>query len=94
MKKLLLGDFAVARGAWEAGVKVAAAYPGTPSTEITEELARYDDVYSEWSPNEKVALEVATRCSLRPIRAWAEGWSSPWRMTRPSSHRRTSRIPA
>ena len=68
MKKLLLGDFAVARGAWEAGVQVAAAYPGTPSTEITEELARYDDVYSEWSPNEKVALEVGIGASLRGVR--------------------------
>ena len=69
MKKLLLGDFAVARGAWEAGVKVASAYPGTPSTEITEELARYDDVYSEWSPNEKVALEVGIGASIRGARA-------------------------
>ena len=69
MKKLLLGDFAVARGAWEAGVSVAAAYPGTPSTEITDELARYDDVYSEWSPNEKVALEVGIGASIRGVRA-------------------------
>ena len=68
MKKLLLGDFAVARGAWEAGVRVAAAYPGTPSTEITEELARYDDVYSEWSPNEKVAMEVGIGASVRGAR--------------------------
>lgn len=68
MKKLLLGDFAVARGAWEAGVQVAAAYPGTPSTEITEELSRFDDVYSEWSPNEKVALEVGVGASLRGVR--------------------------
>ncbi len=68
MKKLLLGDFAVARGAWEAGVQVASAYPGTPSTEITEELSRMDDVYSEWSPNEKVALEVGVGASLRGVR--------------------------
>lgn len=68
MKKLLLGDFAAARGAYEAGVRVATAYPGTPSTEITEELARYDDVYSEWSPNEKVALEVGFGSSLRGAR--------------------------
>ncbi len=67
-KKLLLGDFAVARGAWEAGVRVATAYPGTPSTEITEELARYDDVYSEWSPNEKVALEAGIGASIRGAR--------------------------
>ena len=69
MKKLLLGDFAVTRGAWEAGVKVASAYPGTPSTEITEELARYGEVYSEWSPNEKVALEVGIGASVRGARA-------------------------
>ena len=68
MKKLLLGDFAVARGAWEAGVKVATAYPGTPSTEITEELARYPEVYSEWSPNEKVALEVGIGSAMRGAR--------------------------
>ncbi len=59
MKKLMLGNEAVARGAYEAGVRVAAAYPGTPSTEITENIAKYDEIYSEWSPNEKVALEVA-----------------------------------
>lgn len=68
MKKLLLGDFAVARGAYEAGVKVAAAYPGTPSTEITEELSRFPEVYSEWSPNEKVALEVGIGSSLSGAR--------------------------
>ena len=68
MKKLLLGDFAVARGAYEAGVRVATAYPGTPSTEITEELSRYDDVYSEWSPNEKVAMEVAVGSSIHGAR--------------------------
>lgn len=68
MKKLLLGDFAVARGAYEAGVRVATAYPGTPSTEITEELSRYDEVYSEWSPNEKVALEVGMGSSLHGAR--------------------------
>lgn len=68
MKKLLLGDFAVARGAYEAGVRVASAYPGTPSTEITEELARYKDVYSEWSPNEKVALEVGIGASFKGAR--------------------------
>lgn len=68
MKKLLLGDFAVARGAYEAGVKVATAYPGTPSTEITEELSRYPEVYSEWSPNEKVALEVGVGSSIHGAR--------------------------
>ncbi|MFA6867523.1 MAG: indolepyruvate ferredoxin oxidoreductase subunit alpha, partial [Clostridia bacterium] len=68
MKKLLLGDLAVARGAYEAGVKVATAYPGTPSTEITEELSKFDEVYSEWSPNEKVALEVGIGSSIRGAR--------------------------
>ena len=58
MKELLLGNEAVARGAWEAGCTVAAAYPGTPSTEITESIAKYEEIYAEWSPNEKVALEV------------------------------------
>src|SRR4030066_2438726 len=59
MIKMLSGDEAVARGAWEAGVVVASAYPGTPSTEILEELARYPNVYAEWAPNEKVAVDVA-----------------------------------
>jgi len=59
MKVLLSGNEAVARGAYESGVRVAAAYPGTPSTEILEALAQYDEVYTEWSPNEKVALDVA-----------------------------------
>ena len=68
MKQLLLGDFAVARGAWEAGATVATAYPGTPSTEITEEIAKYDEVYAEWSPNEKVALEVGIGASVRGAR--------------------------
>lgn len=68
MKKLLLGDFAVARGAYEAGVKVASAYPGTPSTEITEELSTYGDIYAEWAPNEKVALEVGIGSCLRGAR--------------------------
>ena len=59
MKKLMLGNAAVARGAYEAGVRVVASYPGTPSTEITENIVKYDDIYAEWSPNEKVAGEVA-----------------------------------
>jgi indolepyruvate ferredoxin oxidoreductase alpha subunit len=69
MSKLMLGNEAVARGAWEAGVTVAAAYPGTPSTEITENIAKYDDIYSEWSPNEKVALEVAIGASIAGARS-------------------------
>lgn len=68
MKKLLLGNQAVARGAWEAGCKVATAYPGTPSTEITENVAKYEEIYSEWSPNEKVALEVGIGASYGGVR--------------------------
>ncbi|MGD9559760.1 MAG: indolepyruvate ferredoxin oxidoreductase subunit alpha [Oscillospiraceae bacterium] len=66
---LMLGNEAVARGAWEAGVTVATAYPGTPSTEITEVISEYPEVYSEWSPNEKVALEVAIGASMGGARA-------------------------
>lgn len=69
MKKLMLGNEAVARGAYEAGVTVATAYPGTPSTEITENIAKYDEIYCEWSPNEKVALEVALGASIAGARA-------------------------
>ena len=67
--ELLSGNEAIARGAWEAGVKLASAYPGTPSTEILEELAKYDDVYCEWSPNEKVAMEVGIGASMAGARA-------------------------
>jgi len=70
-KLLLSGNEAIARGAFEAGVKVAAAYPGTPSTEILENLATYEGVYAEWSPNEKVALEVALGASFAGVRALA-----------------------
>lgn len=72
MKRVLLsGNEAVALGAYAAGVRVAAAYPGTPSTEILEELAAYPDVYCEWSPNEKVALEVAIGSCLGGARSLA-----------------------
>jgi indolepyruvate ferredoxin oxidoreductase alpha subunit len=67
--EILSGNEAIARGAWEAGVKLAAAYPGTPSTEILESLAEYDDVYCEWSPNEKVAMEVGIGASIAGGRA-------------------------
>lgn len=70
-KKIMLGNEAYARGAWEAGVKVSAAYPGTPSTEISENLAKYSEVYAEWSPNEKVAAEVAIGASISGVRALA-----------------------
>ena len=69
MKKLLLGNAAVARGAYEAGVGVVSSYPGTPSTEITESIVSYDDVYAEWAPNEKVAAEVAIGASIAGARA-------------------------
>ncbi len=69
MKKMMLGNAAFARGAYEAGVTVAAAYPGTPSTEITENIAKYDEIYAEWAPNEKVALEVAIGASIAGARA-------------------------
>ncbi|NLG36981.1 MAG: indolepyruvate ferredoxin oxidoreductase subunit alpha, partial [Clostridiales bacterium] len=69
MGSILLGNEAIARGAWEAGVRVATAYPGTPSTEITETIAKYPGVYAEWSPNEKVALEVAAGASAAGVRA-------------------------
>jgi len=69
MKKLLTGNEAIARGAWEAGVKVCTAYPGTPSTEITENAASYSEMYAEWSPNEKVALEVGLGAAISGGRA-------------------------
>ena len=69
MKKLLLGNAAVARGAYEAGVSVVASYPGTPSTEITEEIVKFEEIYAEWSPNEKVAAEVAIGASIGGARA-------------------------
>lgn len=64
MKRLLIGNEAIARGAYEAGASVATAYPGTPSTEIVSHLARYEDIYAEWAPNEKVALEVGIGASI------------------------------
>ena len=69
--KIMLGNEAIARGAYEAGVKVSSAYPGTPSTEISEFLAKYDEVYTEWAPNEKVALEVAAGSSIAGVRSMA-----------------------
>jgi indolepyruvate ferredoxin oxidoreductase alpha subunit len=69
MKRLLSGNEAVARGAWEAGVEVASAYPGTPSTEILESFARFPNVYAEWAPNEKVAVDVAVGAAYAGRRA-------------------------
>lgn len=68
-KRILLGNEAIARGAYEAGVKVSAAYPGTPSTEVSESLVQYDEIYAEWAPNEKVATEVAIGASIAGVRS-------------------------
>ena len=70
MKELLLGNEAVARGLYEAGVKVVSSYPGTPSTEITEAAVKYDGIYCEWAPNEKVAAEVAAGASFGGARSF------------------------
>ncbi len=69
-KALILGNEAVARGLYEAGVAVASSYPGTPSTEITEAVSQYDEIYSEWAPNEKVAFEVAFGAATAGVRAF------------------------
>ena len=71
MNKLMLGNEAVARGVFEAGVTVVSSYPGTPSTEITEFIAKYDEIYAEWAPNEKVAVEVAIGASIGGARAFS-----------------------
>ncbi|HFD04554.1 MAG TPA: indolepyruvate ferredoxin oxidoreductase subunit alpha, partial [Firmicutes bacterium] len=68
MKELLSGNEAIARGAYEAGLHVATAYPGTPSTEILENISKYKEIYCEWSTNEKVALEVAGGASFAGAR--------------------------
>ena len=69
MKKILLGNAAVARGAYEAGANLVSSYPGTPSTEITEAVTEYSEIYCEWAPNEKVAAEVAIGASIGGARA-------------------------
>ena len=68
-KKIMLGNEAFARGAYEAGVKVVSSYPGTPSTEVTENAARYDGIHVEWAPNEKVGVEVAMGASIGGVRS-------------------------
>ena len=70
MKELLLGNAAVARGVYEAGVTVTSSYPGTPSTEITANIAQYEEIYTEWAPNEKVGLEVAWGACIAGTRAF------------------------
>ena len=64
MKKIMLGNEAAARGLYEAGCRLVSSYPGTPSTEITEFAAKYAEIYAEWAPNEKVALETALGASV------------------------------
>lgn len=71
MKKLMLGNEAFARGLYEAGCTIASSYPGTPSTEITEFVAKYDEVYAEWAPNEKVAVETAIGASIAGARSFS-----------------------
>ena len=68
-KKIMLGNEAIARGAYEAGVKVTSAYPGTPSTEVSENVVKYKEIYAEWAPNEKVATEVAIGASMAGVRS-------------------------
>ena len=70
MKQLMLGNDAVARGLYEAGCAFVSSYPGTPSTEITETIAKYPEVYAEWAPNEKVAMEAAFGASLAGRRSF------------------------
>ena len=70
MKQLMLGNKAFARGLYEAGCSVVSSYPGTPSTEVTEEAAKYDEIYCEWAPNEKVAMEVAFGACLAGKRSF------------------------
>lgn len=70
MKKLMLGNEAFARGLYEAGCEVVSSYPGTPSTEVTEEAAKYEEIYAEWAPNEKVAMEVALGASIAGARSF------------------------
>lgn len=68
IKKLLSGNEAIARGAYEYGVRAAAGYPGTPSTEILENITEFADIYAEWAPNEKVAVEVGIGTSFAGAR--------------------------
>ncbi len=70
MKQLVLGNAAVARGLYEAGCRFVSAYPGTPSTEIAEEVAKFDEIYAEWAPNEKVAMEAAIGASIGGARSF------------------------
>ena len=71
MKALMLGNEAVARGLYEAGVTFASSYPGTPSTEITEAVTQYEEIYSEWAPNEKVAFEASFGACIGGARSFS-----------------------
>ena len=71
MKRLISGDEALARGLYEAGVTFASAYPGTPSTEILENAAKYEEIDAEWAPNEKTAMEAAIGASVSGVRSFA-----------------------
>ena len=96
MKKIMLGNEAVARGLYEAGCRLVSSYPGTPSTEITEYAANYREIYAEWAVNEKVALETAIGASMAGGRAFAAmkhvGLTSRSRTTPECIRRRTNRI--
>ena len=84
MRQLMLGNQAFARGLYEAGCCVASSYPGTPSTEVTEEAAKYDEIYCEWAPNEKVAMEVAFGASLAGKRSFCGMKHFPASMPNPA----------
>ena len=70
MKEIMLGNKAFARALYESGVEVVSSYPGTPSTEVTEEAAKFPEIYCEWAPNEKVAMETAFGASLAGKRSF------------------------
>ena len=70
MRQLMLGNKALARGLYEGGCSIVSSYPGTPSTEVTEEAVKFEEIYCEWAPNEKVALETAFGASLAGKRSF------------------------
>ena len=83
----MLGNEAFARGLYEAGCRIVSSYPGTPSTEITEEVAKYDEVYAEWAPNEKVAMESALGASFAGQELLRYEARRPERRRRPALYR-------
>ena len=103
MAELMLGNKAFARGLYEGGCSVVSSYPGTPSTEVTEEAAKYEEIYCEWAPNEKVALEVAfgaclagkrSFCGMKHVGLNVAALLSVWRMMRGCTRPRMSRTHA